>query len=82
MKFFDSLMAPLGKDYCMLFYIFGLYALLLVLVSFGAMVYGILMKSSRYIILLYIFPLVYAIIIYYFNRIHYSICISTLRKSI
>ena len=79
MGFFDSLMAPLGKDYCMLFYVFGLLGLVLVLFSFVGLILGIFRKNSGYVMGAYIIGLIYALIVYYNNRIMYSICISALR---
>jgi hypothetical protein len=79
MKFFDSLMAPLGKDYCMLFYVFGILGLVLVLFSFGGLIHGLFRKKSGYVMGAYFMSFLYAVIIYYLNRIHYSICISALR---
>ena len=79
MKFLDRLMAPLGKDYCMLFYILGICGILLSLFSFGGLISGIFMKSPGYVTMLYIFPFVYGIFLYYINRIQYSICIAAIR---
>lgn len=79
MNFFDSLMAPLGKDYCILFYVFGLFALVLVVFSLSGLVLGLFRKGSGYVMGTYLLALTYALIVYYLNRIHYSVCISALR---
>jgi hypothetical protein len=79
MGFFDSLMAPLGKDYCMLFYVFGFLGLLLCLFSFGGLVVGLFRTKSVYVMGAYFMSFLYALIIYYLNRLHYSICIAALR---
>jgi hypothetical protein len=79
MGFFDSLMAPLGKDYCMLFYVFGIFGALLVLLSFGGLMLGLFRKDSGYVMGTYLLALTYALFIYYLNRIHYNICKAALR---
>jgi hypothetical protein len=79
MNFFDSLMAPLGNNYCILFYVFGIFGALLVLLSFGGLMLGLFRKDSGYVMGIYLLALTYALIVYYLNRIHYSVCISALR---
>jgi hypothetical protein len=79
MGFFDSLMAPLGKDYCMLFYIVGIFALLLALFSFAAFVAGFFQKKSAYVMGAYFISSISYILMYYTSRLYYSICIATLR---
>jgi hypothetical protein len=72
-------MAPLNKDYCVLFYVFGLFGALLALISFGGLMLGLFRKNSGYVMGTYIMTFIYALIVYYLNRMHYSICISALR---
>lgn len=79
MGFFDSLMAPLGKDYCILFYVFGIFGALLVLLSFGGFMLGLFRKNSGYVMGAYFMSFLYALIIYIKNRLDYSICIAALR---
>jgi len=79
MNFFNSLMAPLGKNYCILFYVFGIFGALLVLLSFGGLMLGLFRKNSSYVMGAYFVSFIYALIIYYLNRIHYNICKAALR---
>ena len=48
MNFFDRLMAPLGKDYCALFYYLGLLSLFLALFAVVGFVMGFFQKKSSY----------------------------------
>jgi hypothetical protein len=81
MNFLDSLMAPLSKDFCLLFYIVGLLGLGLAVLSFvGAMAgFFIYNQKSSYLIGAYLISFLYALFIYYLNRVHYSMCIAALR---
>lgn len=79
MNFFNSLMAPLGKNYCILFYVFGIFGALLVLLSFGGLMLGLFRKNSGYVMGAYFMSFIYALFIYYLNRIHYNICKAALR---
>ncbi len=79
MNFFNSLMAPLGKNYCMLFYVFGIFGALLVFFNFAGLMLGLFRKDSGYVMGLYIGSLIYALIVYYLNRIQYNICKAALR---
>ena len=81
MNFLDSLMAPLSKDFCLLFYVVGLFGLGLAVLSFvGAMAgFFIYKQKSSYLIGAYLISFLYALFIYYLNRVHYSMCIAALR---
>ena len=81
MNFLDSLMAPLSKDFCLLFYVVGLLGLGLAVLSFvGAMAgFFIYNQKSSYLIGAYLIFFLYALFIYYLNRVHYSMCIAALR---
>ena len=79
MNFFDRLMSPLSKDYCMLFYYLGLLSLLLALFAVGGLIMGLFRKRSGYAMGAYAMSFLSNILMYYTLRIYYSICIVTLR---
>ena len=79
MNFFDSLMAPLGKDYCALFYYLGLLSLFLALFAVVGFVMGLFQKKSSYAMGAYFMSFISNILMYYFLRIYYSMCVASLR---
>jgi hypothetical protein len=79
MNFFDGLMAPLGKNYCALFYFFGLFSLLLALIAAGGIVVGIFNKKDGFVLFMMFFNMLSNIFMYYVMRIYYSMCIASLR---
>jgi hypothetical protein len=79
MNFFDGLMAPLGKNYCALFYFFGLFSLLLALIALGGIVVGIFNKKAGFVLFMMFINMLSNIFMYYVMRIYYSMCIASLR---
>ena len=79
MNFFDRLMAPLGKDYCALFYYLGLLSLFLALFAVVGFVMGFFQKKSGYAMGSYFMSFISNILMYYFLRIYYSMCVASLR---
>ena len=79
MNFFDGLMAPLGKNYCALFYYFGLFCLFLTLLAAVGIVMGIYNKKSGYILFMMFINMLSNLLMYYIMRIYYSMCIASLR---
>jgi hypothetical protein len=79
MNFFDGLMAPLGKNYCALFYFFGLLSLFLALIAAGGMVMGLFQKKSGLVLFMMFLNVLSNIFMYYVMRIYYSMCIASLR---
>jgi hypothetical protein len=79
MNFFDGLMAPLGKNYCALFYFFGLFSLFLALIAAGGIVVGIFNKKDGFVLFMMFFNMLSNIFMYYVMRIYYSMCIASLR---
>ena len=79
MNFFDSLMSPLGKDYCLYFYIIGLFFLGLVVLSLGSVVLALVNRKSVYIVGAGIVLFLYTLFAYTLTRVLYSICLATLR---
>jgi hypothetical protein len=79
MNFFDSLMSPLSRDHCMLFYIIGLVSLFFAILALVGFVVGLFRKNSQYAMGAYFMSFLSNMVLYYVSRIHYSICVSALR---
>lgn len=79
MNFFDSLMNPLNRDHCMLFYVLGLVSLFFAIFALIGFVIGLFRKNSQYAMGAYFMSFLSNMILYYIARIHYSICVSALR---
>ena len=78
MNFFDNLMAPLGKEHCMIYYYLGLITLFFAIFTVGNGIFHLFDKKTRmpgFILMLNSFTKFF---MYYLYRIIYSICIKTL----
>ena len=78
MQLFDSLMAPLGKEHCMILYYLGVIHIvfaLIVLISGLVMLFN---KKTRLIALAYMINAFVLGFMYYLFRIYYHVCIKTL----
>ena len=93
MNIFDRLMSPLGKDYCMLFYVMGLLGLFFALIQ-GIVIVRLVLnififrrKAAKnlntnaigLVLGLFLLSFFYSLIVYFINRISYSMCIASLR---
>ena len=78
MNFFDNLMSPLNRDHCMLFYYLGLISLISALFALGGLLIGLFRKNSQYSMGAYLMSFLSNLVMYYFSRIHYSICLAAL----
>jgi hypothetical protein len=79
MNFFDSLMSPLGKNFCLYFYVVGLFFLGLVILSLGSVVFALVNGKSAYITFAGIILFLYILFGYTVTRLQYSICLATLK---
>ena len=93
MNIFDRLMSPVGKNYCMLFYVMGLLGLFFALIQLIVIVRGLLnififrKKTAKnlntnaigLVLGLFSISFFYCLIVYFINRISYSMCIASLR---
>ena len=93
MNIFDRLMSPVGKNYCMLFYVMGLLGLFFALLNVVVIIRGLLnififrrkaaknlnTKAMGLILGLFSISFFYCLILYLINRIGYSMCIVSLR---
>ena len=78
MNVFDSIMSPLGREHCMIFYFIGLF------IFFGSLI-GILIgiiylfdKKSRQVGLFSIIQGILGLFSYYLYRIAYSMCVKSM----
>ncbi len=78
MVFFDTLMGPLGKEHCMIYYYSGIFAFFLAIAFVIIGLYSFINKKPRSVGFLYILYAFQMIVLYYLNRITYSICINSL----
>jgi len=80
MNFFDNLMSPLSRDYCLIFYVIGLVSLFFALSALVGFVVALFRKNSQYAILFTLFmSFITNMLLYYISRTHYSICVAALR---
>ena len=78
MAFLDSLMAPLGKEHCTVYYFLGLLTLFFAVFAVLNGIYQMLDKKSRTNGMFLILNSLTMFFMYYLYRIVYSICIKTL----
>jgi len=78
MAFLESLMAPLGKEHCTVYYFLGLVTLFFAVLAVINGVFHLLDKKSRQTGLFLILNSLTMFFMYYLYRIVYSICIKTL----
>ena len=80
MKFFDNLMSPLNKDHCLLFYYLGLLNIALVILGVISLVFELFKKNFKMggAFMAMVMSILTNLLMYYFARIHYSICIAAL----
>lgn len=74
MNFFDSLMAPLGKEHCAIYYIFGLLSLLMGFLAIVRAIIAFTNKKEANLGLMLVFHALSMFLFYYLYRILYSIC--------
>lgn len=81
MGLFDSLMGPLGKEYCILFYGVGVFIFLLMLVSIFAGILSIFNskdKSTKFVGVATILNALTLLFMYLLYRMLYNICLKVL----
>ena len=78
LAFLDSLMSPLGKEHCMVYYVIGLLALFFAVLTVLTGVYKFLNKKSRQTGILLIINSLTMFFMYYIYRIIYSMCSKSL----
>ncbi len=78
MNFLDSLMAPLGREHCTVYYILGLVTLFFAVISVVNGLFNMFDKKNKKTGLLFIANSLTMFFMYYLYRIVYSICIKAL----
>lgn len=78
MGFFESLMSPLGKEHCMLFYYIGYFCLAALLLAFIVIIMSLYKKNYRITGLAIYFSIIF-VFMYYFYRVVYSICLGAFK---
>lgn len=74
----DNIMAPLGKEHCMIYYILGLLTFIFAFIAVLNGLYQTINKKTRQTGLLLILNSLTMFFMYYLYRIVYSICIKSL----
>ena len=78
MNFLDSLMAPLGREHCTVYYILGLVTLFFAVISLVNGLFNMFDTKNKKTCLLFIANSLTMFFMYYLYRIVYSICIKAL----
>ena len=82
MNVFNNLMAPLGKEHCMIIYYFGIFLFAMATLTLLMGIYNIFdtknKNKSLVIVLVYFIQAFVTYFSYYLYRIAYSICIKAL----
>lgn len=74
MKFFNSLMAPLGKEHCMVYYMFGLLSLFIAVITLVKSFMYLTDKKTKDLGMVLLINSFGLFLSYYIYRILYSIC--------
>lgn len=76
----DNLFGPLGKDYCIYFYVLSVFGFVLLALFLIPGIYAGIMKRKGFDYYLQVFGLSATYIIFYFqNRLLYSMCEGSMR---
>ena len=81
MNFFDNLMSPLNRNHCSIFYYLGLISFFLAMVALVSLVTLFFSPSknrSNGAVSALVMSILSNLVMYYFSRIHYSICLAAL----
>lgn len=78
MNVFDSIMSPLGREHCMIFYYIGLFLFFFALVGLILGLVKLFNKKSFNMGVLFIVQSLGAFISYYLYRIIYSMCVKSM----
>ena len=74
MNLFNSLMAPLGKEHCMIYYVFGLFSLLIAIITLVRSLMYLTNKKTNDLGMILLVNSLGLFLSYYLYRILYSIC--------
>ncbi len=74
MNLFKSLMAPLGKEHCMVYYVFGLLSLFIAVITLVRSLMYLTNKKTNDLGMILLINSLGLFLSYYLYRILYSIC--------
>ncbi len=74
MNLFKSLMAPLGKEHCMIYYVFGLLSLFIAVITLVRSLMYLTNKKTNDLGMILLINSLGLFLSYYLYRILYSIC--------
>lgn len=82
MNFFDQLMQPVGRDHCMLFYYLGVISVVFALFAFVSLLVSLFKSKGKMDVgsVSLVFSILSNLVMYYFARVHYSICLAALQN--
>ena len=78
MNFLNTLMAPLGKEHCMIYYVFGLFSLLIAVITLVRSLVYLTNKKTNDLGMILLVNSLGLFLSYYLYRILYSICSKSL----
>ncbi len=78
-KIFDSLLGPLGPEYCYYFYILMVISLIVLAAAVVGVIRRLLTDKKAEILTLLVL-LVRPILVYFVNRLLYTMCIGSVRE--
>ena len=78
MNFLDELMAPLGREHCAIYYVFGLFSFFMAIVALIRAVFFFVDKKTSDLGMILLFNSLGLFLGYYIYRILYSICMRSL----
>jgi len=78
MNFLNTLMAPLGKEHCMIYYVFGLFSLLIAVITLVRSLMYLTNKKTNDLGMILLVNSLGLFLSYYLYRILYSICSKSL----
>lgn len=76
----DQIMGPLGEEYCTIFYVFGLFSALTIVITVVNFMYGLLFTKGfrMFDIVNTAMVLLMQFVVYYMYRVFYNMCKATL----
>ena len=81
MQIFNDLMSPLTKESCTVFYYLGIFSFIIAMFSIISLIISIFnykKDKSPYMLIFIIMEIVRNLLMYYFSRIYYSMCLGSL----
>lgn len=77
-NYFDTIMSPLGKENCSIYYFLGIFIFIYAFITLVTALIKLINKNSRQTGFILLLNSISMFISYYLTRIMYSICIKSL----